>query len=73
MKITRKGQVTIPLELREKYRILPHTEIEFKEKDGKIYIEKVKSRDINSNPFEKVRGKASAGLSTEEIMKLTRG
>lgn len=71
MKITSKGQVTIPLEIREKYMILPHTEIEFKEKDGKVYIEKVNPQ--NSNPFEKVRGRASSGLSTEEIMKLTRG
>ncbi len=71
MKITSKGQVTIPLEIREKYMILPHTEIEFKEKDGKIYIEKVNPQ--KSNPFEKVRGRASSGLSTEEIMKLTRG
>lgn len=73
MKITSKGQVTIPLEIREKYRILPHTEIEFKEKDGRIYIEKVKTQKMNFNPFEKVRGTASSGLSTDDIMKLTRG
>ncbi len=71
MKITSKGQVTIPLEIREKYMILPNTEIEFKEKNGKIYIEKIETR--NSNPFEKFRGSASSGLSTDEIMKLTRG
>jgi AbrB family looped-hinge helix DNA binding protein len=73
MKITSKGQVTIPLEIREKYLILPHTEIEFKEKDGKVFIEKIKSKKNGSNPFEKVRGMASSGLSTEDIMKLTRG
>jgi len=72
MKITSKGQVTIPRELREKYLMLPNSEIEFKEKDGKIYIEKIKSPDTASNPFKKVRGSATAGLSTEEIMKLTR-
>lgn len=73
MKITSKGQVTIPRELREKYMILPNTEIEFKEKDGKIYIEKIKPGGPRAGSFEKVRGTASAGLSTEEIMKLTRG
>lgn len=73
MKVTSKGQVTIPQEIREKYMILPYTEIEFKEKDGKVYIEKIKTRDIKTDPFEKARGTATSGLSTEDIMKLTRG
>lgn len=73
MKINSKGQVTIPLKIREKYMFLPHTEIGFKEKNGKIYIEKVESKNIKSNPFEKFRGTATSGLTTEEIMKLTRG
>jgi antitoxin PrlF len=73
MKVTSKGQVTIPQEIRDKYLILPHTEIEFKEQNGRIYIEKIKSQNIKSGPFEKVRGSASSGLSTEDIMKLTRG
>ncbi len=73
MRITSKGQVTIPREIREKYKILPHTEIEFLEKNGRVYIEKSNPKNINSNPFAKVRGKATSGLSTKEIMKLTRG
>ena len=73
MKITSKGQVTIPRELREKYMILPNTEIAFKEKDGKIYLEKIKNGSDKPGPFEKARGTATAKLSTEEIMKLTRG
>jgi AbrB family looped-hinge helix DNA binding protein len=73
MKVTSKGQITIPQEIREKYLILPNTEVEFKEKDGRIYIEKIKSLNTKSSPFEKVRGAATSGLSTEDIMKLTRG
>ena len=30
MKVTTKGQVTIPLHIRERFGILPNTEVEFK-------------------------------------------
>jgi AbrB family looped-hinge helix DNA binding protein len=35
MRITSKGQVTIPAEIREQAGLLPHTEVEF-EFDGKV-------------------------------------
>lgn len=74
MKLTTKGQVTIPAEIREKYGFLPNTGVIFKEENGKVYIEKdLSSYASEKNPFELVRGKADLNLSTEEIMKLTRG
>ena len=36
MKITTKGQVTIPQRLRLKFDLLPHTEVVFEEVDGRL-------------------------------------
>jgi bifunctional DNA-binding transcriptional regulator/antitoxin component of YhaV-PrlF toxin-antitoxin module len=41
MHITEKGQVTIPLKIRERYGFLPHTEVEFVENRGLIYLKVV--------------------------------
>ena len=74
MKLTTKGQVTIPAEIREKYGFFPNTSIIFKEENGKVYIEKdLSSYAAEKNPFELVRGKADLKLSTDEIMEMTRG
>jgi AbrB family looped-hinge helix DNA binding protein len=68
MELTSKGQVTIPVSIREKLGIGPHSEIEFVEERGKFYIV---SKD-SKGPFEKLRGRVRGGLSTDEILKLTR-
>lgn len=72
MKVTTKGQVTIPQWLRDKYGINVNTEVEFIEKNGKVYIEKKKPKDGES-VFAKLRGTMKSEMTTEEIMKLTRG
>ena len=70
MNVTSKGQVTIPKNIRDQYHIDEHTEIDFTAENGKIFLV---PRPLKKDRFEKVRGKADEGLSTEEIMKLTRG
>ena len=73
MRITSKGQVTIPMKIREKFGLLPNTEVEF-EVDGdvlrmrKVEVEHTRGRELIS----KIRGKATTVMSTEEIMALTR-
>ncbi len=71
MHITVKGQITIPLKLREKYGITPETEIEFHEEKDHIIIKMVPSTCPESR-FQKMRGVATVGMSTEEILSLTR-
>ena len=73
MKLTQKGQVTIPVEIREKYGFLPHMGLLFKEEYGRVHLEKDLSISIENNPFGLVKGSADIGLTTEEIMDLTRG
>jgi antitoxin PrlF len=73
MHITEKGQVTIPLKLRDRYGFLPHTEIEFIEENGRVYLKAAKYNSRGQNIIAHLRGKATVKMSTKEIMKLTRG
>jgi AbrB family looped-hinge helix DNA binding protein len=74
MRITSKGQVTIPQEIRERAGLLPHTEVEFLY-DGKTVRIVRAGRGKTSRGARLVahmRGRGSGSLSTEEIMALTR-
>ena len=72
MRVTSKGQVTIPRNIREALGIMPETEIEFVEENGRFYLVKKGGQPINDKSFTKLRGIASAHMSTDEIMALTR-
>jgi len=74
MKITTKGQVTIPQEIREKYGFLPHTEVEFIVEEGKVRLVKKKVADsFGKKVVKHLRGRGSVKMTTDEIMSLTRG
>lgn len=75
MRITSKGQVTIPVEIREKAGLLPHTEVEFEldAKGVRIRRAKVPRREgRGAAAVGRLRGKATVKMSTDEIMALTR-
>lgn len=76
VRITSKGQVTIPAEIREKAGLLPHTEVEF-DFDGKtVRLRRAAKRRKPTRGEEivnRIRGKATVKMSTDEIMKLMRG
>jgi AbrB family looped-hinge helix DNA binding protein len=71
MRVTTKGQVTIPRNVREVLGIVPETDVEFQEDNGRFYIIKA-SKGKPTTKFTKLRGIASAKMSTDEIMNLTR-
>jgi AbrB family looped-hinge helix DNA binding protein len=71
MRVTIKGQVTIPRRIRELLGIVPKTDIDFVEEDGRVYIVKT-SVNKPTNKYAKLRGIATARMSTDEIMKLSR-
>lgn len=75
MKITSKGQVTIPQEIRERMGLLPDTEVEFVVRGNVVQIVKARQQELSRGAriVRAMRGTATAGLSTDEIMKLTRG
>lgn len=73
MRVTTKGQVTIPQHVREKLGIVPSTEVDFVEERNRVFIVKKKGTGPDRGAFRKVRGIASVRMTTDEIMKLTRG
>ena len=73
MRVTTKGQVTIPQPIREKLGISPATEIDFIEEKGRFYLVKKKSGNKAVSKFRKLRGIATVKMTTDEIMALTRG
>ena len=72
MRVTTKGQVTIPQEIREKFGITPSVEIDFIEDKGRVYLVKRKGKVNKIHRFSKLRGIASVKMTTDEIMALTR-
>jgi AbrB family looped-hinge helix DNA binding protein len=76
MRITSKGQVTIPVEIREKAGLLPGAEVDFELDGDGVRIVKVRTRTRETRGEEIVRclrGSATVKMSTDEIMALTRG
>ncbi|MBW2412553.1 MAG: AbrB/MazE/SpoVT family DNA-binding domain-containing protein [Deltaproteobacteria bacterium] len=72
MRVTSKGQVTIPQHIREKLGIFPSTDIEFVEEKDRVYIVKKEEPANRKNKFRKLRGVATVRMTTDEIMALTR-
>lgn len=74
MRITSKGQVTIPIEIREHLGLLPHTEVRFEVEGNAVRIIREEKSVGGRGPrlLERMRGRATSGMSTEEIMALTR-
>jgi antitoxin PrlF len=71
--VTSKGQVTIPKPVRERLGIQPGNAVDFElAADGRVVLIKVDGQRRVSR-FEALRGRAGAGLTTDEIMALTRG
>lgn len=75
MKITSKGQVTIPLEIRERAGLLPHTEvdIEFDGRTVRIVRRKKSKSGRGARIVAHLRSRGDVAMSTDEIMALTRG
>lgn len=73
MRMTSKGQVTIPEEIRHKFGMLPGCNIKFFIKKNKVYLELETNKKNIVSRFKKVHNIATTKLSTKQIMDLTRG
>lgn len=72
MRVTTKGQVTIPQYIREKMGITPSTEVDFVEEGDRVFLVKRKGEKAATRKFAKLRGAATVKMTTNEIMALTR-
>jgi bifunctional DNA-binding transcriptional regulator/antitoxin component of YhaV-PrlF toxin-antitoxin module len=74
VRITSKGQVTIPLPVRQAAGLLPQCEVEFKVVGSKVILTKAAKQPFRGKRLiEQLRGRGSVDMSTDEIMALTRG
>lgn len=73
--VTSKGQVTIPKAVRDYLGIRAGAAVDFRlDEDGRVVLlpEESNSGPAPASPFANVRGSATAGMTTDEIMALTR-
>ena len=82
MRVTTKGQVTIPIDIREKLGIQPHTEVRFVLRKGIVVLEKAPGHGSMKRPnrgeavvarLRRTARRATRGaMTTDELMALTR-
>jgi AbrB family looped-hinge helix DNA binding protein len=77
MRITSKGQVTIPADIRERAGLLPNTEVEFALDGDTVTLTRAAGPAKKPTRGERIvahlRGRGDIRLTTDEIMALTRG
>lgn len=79
MKITSKGQVTIPQAVREQAGLHPNSEVEFEVRaNGEVVLRRLQPKVSPVRAaFQAVRGSATAvqfkGMGTDEFMRFLRG
>lgn len=74
MKITTKGQVTIPQHIREELGLFPDTDVEWEIRNGAAVLQKARGGQRRGRALvEHMRGRATIRMTTDEIMALTRG
>lgn len=74
MKVTEKGQVTIPKALRDALGIGAGTEVEFERSDDAIVVRKAAEGPTRGRKLaDRLRGRGDVAMTTDEIMALTRG
>jgi len=74
MRVTSKGQVTIPRNVRQRLGIFPHSEVEFVVEGNTVILRTVSGEASRGKRLvETLRGRATVRMTTDEIMALTRG
>jgi len=77
MRITSKGQVTIPQDVRERAGLMPGTDVEFEIESGVVRLVKAKTggrrRTRGQRLVESLRGGGDFKMTTDEVVALMRG
>ena len=77
MRITAKGQVTIPQSLREQTGLMPGTNVEFELEAGTVRLVKARSglqpKTRGEKLVERLRGGGEFRMTTDEVLALMRG
>ena len=75
MRITSKGQVTIPQKIRDRYGLMPETEIEIVDVNGQIGLRRAEpqNKDRAQLFVESLRGAGHSTMNADEIIAMMRG
>jgi len=75
MRLTSKGQVTIPQDIREQLGLLPYAEVEFDVVGDSVRIRRKKGGRGRGQKLLEAMGRARPmpGMTTDQLMALTRG
>jgi AbrB family looped-hinge helix DNA binding protein len=72
MEVTPDGKIAIPTEIQEQLGLLPGTEVELKVVGDILQLQKKHHSGRGQSLIDLMRGKATANLTTDDIMQLTR-
>jgi AbrB family looped-hinge helix DNA binding protein len=73
MRITTKGQVTIPADVRERLGLLQNTEVDVEADGDTVTIRKTDGTKRRGHRIvEHLRGRATTKMTTDELLALTR-
>lgn len=70
MRISKRGQITIPKDLRDRFGMHPDAEVEITATEGGLLIRK---RVKGQHPVDAIYGILDLGMSTDEYMSEIRG
>ena len=74
MRLTSKGQVTIPKELGDRLGLLPGTDVEFVDRGGELIVRRADGKTRGQAAVDHLRAfQGRTTMTTEELMALTRG
>jgi AbrB family looped-hinge helix DNA binding protein len=74
VKVTSKGQVTIPIEIREQFGLLPDSNVDFVVEADRVYLVRSSTgKGRGAGIVSRLKGSGTGRMSTDEIMRLTRG
>ena len=72
VRITKTGRVTIPKAIRDRFDFLPGTDVEFVTNGKALYLVKA-NLSRGEKLVLRMRGAAGPGMTTDEVLALTRG
>ncbi|MFM7450565.1 MAG: hypothetical protein ACKO24_18435 [Leptolyngbyaceae cyanobacterium] len=72
MEVTPDGKIAIPTEIQEQLGLIPGTEIELKVVGNILQLQKKEHPGRGQSFIDLMRGKATASLTTDDTMQLTR-
>jgi antitoxin PrlF len=74
MRLTQKGQVTVPKDIRDRLGLMPNSEVEFVVRGKEVLLRKADKRSGRGTRIvNALAGTGTRKLSTDQIMAMTRG